>query len=73
MNDSDGQPILIDDHGSKVSDPVWRLFDEIVRRFGPRPTLIEWDTDIPPVQVLLDEAARAQPILKVAVGEVRAA
>ena len=58
-NDADGEPILIDDHGSRVCDQVWRLFGDVVRRFGPRPTLIEWDTDIPPLSVLLDEANRA--------------
>lgn len=73
VNDADGLPILIDDHGSKVSDPVWRLFEEVVRRFGPKPTLIEWDTDIPPVQVLLDEAERARSILEGAGNEARAA
>ena len=52
--------ILIDDHGSRVGDAVWALFDEVVRRFGPRPTLIEWDTDIPALSVLLDEAGRAE-------------
>ncbi len=60
VNDADGEPILIDDHGSRVSDAVWSLFAEIVGRFGPRPTLIEWDTDIPPLAVLLGEAARAE-------------
>ena len=59
MNDADGEPILIDDHGSPVSDGVWALFADVVRRFGRRPTLIEWDTDLPPLAVLLDEAARA--------------
>jgi uncharacterized protein (UPF0276 family) len=59
VNDADGEPILIDDHGSRVGDGVWSLFDQIVRRFGPRPTLIEWDTDIPALSVLLDEASRA--------------
>lgn len=59
VNDADGQPILIDDHGSRVSEGVWALFDAVVARFGPRPTLIEWDTDMPPLGVLLDEAARA--------------
>lgn len=63
VNDADGEPILIDDHGSRVSDPVWRLFGEVVRRFGARPTLIEWDTDIPPLPVLLDEAALAHSVL----------
>ena len=55
----DGSTILIDDHGSLVSDRVWSLFDQVLQRFGPRPTLVEWDTDIPPLAVLLDEAARA--------------
>jgi uncharacterized protein len=60
VNDADGEPILIDDHGSRVGDAVWTLFGEVVRRFGPRPTLIEWDTDIPALSVLLDEAERAE-------------
>lgn len=61
-NDADGQPILIDDHGSRVSDGVWSLFADTVRRFGTRPTLIEWDTDIPALSVLLEEARRAERI-----------
>ena len=60
VNEADGEPILIDDHGSPVGDAVWALFDEVVRRFGFRPTLIEWDTDIPALPVLLDEARRAE-------------
>ncbi len=63
VNDADGEPILIDDHGSRVSDPVWRLFGEVVRRFGARPTLIEWDTDVPPLPILLEEAALARSVL----------
>lgn len=59
----DGSTILIDDHGSRVGGTVWSLFDEVLQRFGPRPTLIEWDTDIPPLAVLLDEAARADRAL----------
>ncbi len=64
VNDADGQPILIDDHGSKVSEGVWALYAEVLKRFGPRPTLIEWDTDIPPLAVLLDEAARADRVIR---------
>lgn len=64
VNDADGEPILIDDHGSRVSDGVWALFGEVVRRFGPRPTLIEWDTDIPALDVLIDEARRADRALR---------
>ena len=62
LNDADGQPILIDDHGSRVSNGVWTLYTEVVRRFGHRPTLIEWDTDIPPLSVLLEEATRADGV-----------
>ncbi len=52
--------IVIDDHGSRVHAPVWRVFDHALRRLGPRPTLVEWDTDLPPLPVLLDEAATAE-------------
>lgn len=57
------EELLIDDHGSPVCDPVMALFAEVLRRTGPRPTLIEWDTDLPPLATLLDEAARAQRVL----------
>jgi uncharacterized protein (UPF0276 family) len=63
VNDADGEPILIDDHGSRVGEGVWSLFGEIVRRHGPRPTLVEWDTDLPALGVLLDEARRAGRML----------
>ena len=53
---------LIDTHGSLVVDPVWSLYAEACRRFGPKPTLIEWDTDLPALDVLLSEAARATAI-----------
>jgi uncharacterized protein (UPF0276 family) len=59
VNDADGRTVLIDDHGSAVSDPVWRLFEHALRRFGAAPTLIEWDTDVPALDVLLDEATKA--------------
>jgi len=38
---------------------VWKLYETACRRFGPVPTLIEWDTSIPPLDILLDEAAMA--------------
>ncbi len=53
---------LIDTHGSLVGDPVWSLYEEACRRFGPKPTLIEWDTDLPPLDVLLSQAAQASAI-----------
>ncbi|WP_421999143.1 DUF692 domain-containing protein [Reyranella sp.] len=63
VNDADGQAILIDDHGSRVSDGVWALFARTVERFGPRPTLVEWDTDVPALSVLVGEADRARRAL----------
>ena len=59
VNDADGQPILIDDHGSPVAPAVWGLYERALARFGARPTLVEWDTDVPPLPVLLAEAAEA--------------
>jgi uncharacterized protein (UPF0276 family) len=57
-------PCLIDTHGTAVSDDVWTLYRATIARLGPRPTLIEWDTDIPPLGVLLAEAATATQILE---------
>ena len=57
-------PCLIDTHGTAVADEVWSLYREAIARLGPRPTLIEWDTDIPPLGVLLGEAAKAARILE---------
>jgi uncharacterized protein (UPF0276 family) len=58
-----GGSVLIDTHGRRVAGPVWNLYGEALSRVGPVPTLIEWDTDVPPLAVLLDEAAKAQAIL----------
>jgi uncharacterized protein (UPF0276 family) len=58
-NDADGETILIDDHGSRVTSAVWSLYRDAIARFGWRSTLIEWDTDVPALDVLIDEAARA--------------
>ncbi|AOF86573.1 hypothetical protein BSY239_2970 [Hydrogenophaga sp. RAC07] len=52
--------IVIDDHGSRVVPAVWSLYRHALERFGAVPTLIEWDTDVPDLQVLLDEAATAR-------------
>ena len=59
VNDAAGRTILIDDHGSPVADAVWTLLDHARRRFGAKPTLIEWDTDVPALSVLLAEAVKA--------------
>ena len=52
--------IVIDDHGSRVCDAVWRIYQHAVQRFGPVPTLVEWDTDVPALDVLLEEVGRAK-------------
>jgi uncharacterized protein (UPF0276 family) len=62
-NDADGQTILIDDHGSRVPSDVWQLFSQALAHLGRRPTLVEWDTNIPPLEVLLEEARVAERYL----------
>ncbi len=52
--------LVIDDHGSRVREEVWRVHAHAVARLGPVPTLIEWDTAVPTLDVLLAEAARAR-------------
>jgi len=59
-----GRKLRIDDHGSRVIAEVWQLYSEALSRFGPVPTLIEWDTNVPPLETLVDEAARAEVLLK---------
>jgi len=54
--------ILIDDHGSRVAKPVWELYAAALRRFGPVPTLVEWDANLPALEVLLDEARHAEEL-----------
>lgn len=56
------EDIVIDDHGSRVRPAVWQLYRHAIGRLGAVPTLIEWDTDLPALEVLLDEAAQAQRI-----------
>jgi hypothetical protein len=63
--------LKIDDHGSPVRAQVWDLYAHAIKRFGPKPTLIEWDTDVPELDVLLDEAKRANAILMAAQEEPR--
>ncbi len=72
-NDADGRTILIDDHGARVAAEVWWLYAHAVRRFGALPALVEWDTDIPPLDVLLDEARHARHVADTAGEEATAA
>jgi uncharacterized protein (UPF0276 family) len=60
-HDTNGR-CLIDTHGARVAEPVWALYREAAARFGRVPTLIEWDTDLPALAVLVDEAAIADSI-----------
>jgi uncharacterized protein len=59
-----GRVVRIDNHGSRVAAEVWTLYEEALRRFGARPTLIEWDTDIPAFEVLQQQAAEAADRLR---------
>ena len=59
-----GADCLIDHHGDRVAPEVWALYESFIRRAGPKPTLIEWDTDLPALDILLDEARLADQILE---------
>ena len=69
--DIDGRSILIDDHGSAVAKPVWDLYAHALDRFGPKPTLIEWDSKLPALSVLIGEARYADRIGTMTVAERR--
>ena len=62
--DDEGDILLIDAHDRPVSDPVWALYRAVIERAGPRPTLVEWDNDVPEWPVLEREAALADAILR---------
>ena len=59
-----GERLLIDAHGSPVADPVWALYEGVLGRAGPLPTLIEWDNDVPAWPVLGAEAAAAERLIR---------
>lgn len=61
--DDHGAPLLIDSHGREVVDPVWALYAHTIEAAGPRPTLIEWDNDVPDWLTLAAQAARADGVL----------
>jgi hypothetical protein len=63
QEDDEGDLLLIDSHDGPVGDAVWKLYDIVIGRCGPIPTLIEWDSEIPEWPVLKAEAAAAQTIL----------
>lgn len=64
--DHPGGVLLIDDHGSPVTDLTWDLLARFVARAGPRPVLIEWDTNLPDWAVLIAEMDKAQAVMDAA-------
>lgn len=62
--DDNGAPLLIDNHGAAIADPVWALLDYTLDASGPRPVLVEWDNDVPDWPVLRAEADRARNALE---------
>lgn len=63
QTDDEGDKLLIDSHDGPVSDPVWSLYESIIAKTGPIPTLVEWDSEIPEWDILKGEAKAAQAIL----------
>ena len=63
QSDDEGDTLLIDSHDGPVADAVWKLYEIVIARRGPIPTLIEWDSKIPEWPILKSEAAAAQAIL----------
>ena len=66
-----GNEILIDTHAAAIAPPVWELYAHALRRFGPRPTLVEWDNDLPTFARLIAEAERADGVAATTVSEVQ--
>lgn len=63
QEDDEGEMLLIDSHDGPVADAVWQLYERVIARQGPIPTLIEWDSNIPEWPVLRSEALAAEAIL----------
>ena len=70
---ADDGTLRIDDHGSCVIGEVWSLYETALRRFGPVPTLIEWDQNVPPLEVLIEEARHADTLIDAVSDKVRRA
>ena len=64
--DEHGRPLLIDSHNREVAEPVWALYEYTIEKAGPRPSLIEWDSELPEWPVLEAEAARAARVMSTA-------
>lgn len=68
----EGWPLAIDNHGSPPTELAWALLEQVLERAGPRPVLIEWDTEVPDFPVLLAQAARADRLVKAAAADAEA-
>jgi uncharacterized protein (UPF0276 family) len=64
LKEVDGRPLRIDDHGSQVCDAVWACYERVIRRVGPKPTLMEWDADVPGFGELEAEAHKARRLMR---------
>jgi hypothetical protein len=67
-----GGTLLVDTHAHAVAEPAWDLYAHAIRRFGPQPTIVEWDNDLPALAVLTEEAAKADRIREAAREDRRA-
>jgi uncharacterized protein (UPF0276 family) len=63
VQEYDGEEVVVDTHNARVCPAVWKLYARAIERMGRVPTLIEWDSELPPLGVLLDEADRANQIM----------
>ncbi len=60
---SNNQILRIDSHDNLVSDKVWQLYNYAIQKFGARPTLLEWDSSIPDLDSLIQEAKKAEKFM----------
>jgi len=65
----EGKDVYIDTHGQRVYEGVWQLYQQAIKRFGAIPTLIEWDSDVPELSVLLEEKSKADVIVNNIINE----
>jgi uncharacterized protein len=64
VHDYDGEEVIVDTHNTRVCADVWALYSQAIGRFGCVPTLIEWDSDLPELEVLIDEARTAHRLME---------
>jgi hypothetical protein len=68
-----GSTLLVDTHAACVAEPVWDLYTHAIRRFGPKPTIIEWDNEIPALATLIGEAVRADNTVRAVTSDLSCA